>query len=173
MSADPTGNLKDDLRQAAENTTFQFNKIMVGSTFATAKMIVDSRLADQTEIEKFKNFNDQWRPRNISFIHNVTQLSEFRKQFFKLLPKVPKVQLESRLDQYTRGSYSVMQSNVYDRVADLYEAFKTKAIEIIRVAKETGYTDNKLDTLFDKFARAARYYNGHDFDRLLNYLQSK
>jgi len=56
VSADPTRNLKDDLKQAAENAEFQCKNIIVNFTLTLAQMIVDNRVADQSEIENFQHF---------------------------------------------------------------------------------------------------------------------
>ncbi|XP_034473968.1 uncharacterized protein LOC117781334 [Drosophila innubila] len=171
VSADPIRILKDDLNQSAENTVLQINRIMVDSTLATAALIVEFRLADQAEIEKFQNFTHEWKSRDVVFVQDIIQLDEFRRQFFNLLPKESKEQRRSLLNQYTGGTYSQLQDKVYEYVAEQYESFKTKGTEMIRVAKEAGNTDKNIDILFDRFVQAERYHRESDFNNLLSYLK--
>lgn len=146
---------------------------MLESTFTVAQMIVDNRIADQSEIKNFQNFIEQWSSRKVNLLQNATQLNEYQIQWYNLLPKFPKKQVVSRLDEYTKGAFSVLQTKVYELVADQYEAFETKSTEMIRVAKETGNTDISLEILFDRFVQPPRYLKAYDFSTLLTYLKSK
>ncbi|XP_034473992.1 uncharacterized protein LOC117781354 [Drosophila innubila] len=173
VSAYSNGSLKDDLRQAAENTAFVIKVHEADLTFGTAKSIVDSRVADHVEIEKFQNLIKQWIPANESFVMNATQLDAFKTNFYNFLPKVSKEELVSRLDQYTKGANSEMQSLVKELVATQYDQFNIRATGLIRVAKEAGYIDNNIDMLFDKFVQADKYHKAHDFNNLLIYVNVK
>jgi len=139
-------------------------------TFGIAKSIVNSMVADHLEIEKFQNLIKQWTPANESFVMNATELDAFKNNFYNLLPKVSKEELVSRLDQYTKGAYSNMQSLVKELVATQYDQFNIRATKLILFAKEAGYIDNNIDMLFDKFVQADKYYKAHDFNNLLSYL---
>lgn len=173
MSADPIRKLKDDLMQTAENTVFPIKVLEASLTWNTAKLIEESRVVDQVEIEKFQNLIKQWFPANETFVMNATQLDAFKSNFYNLLPKVSKEQLQSRLDQYTKGEYSKMKSDVNELIATQYDQFNIRATKVISAAKEAGNTDNNIDRLFEKLVQADKYHKEHDFNNLLSYLNGK
>jgi len=144
---------------------------MLESTLTVAQMIVDNRIADQSEIKNFQNFIDQWSSRKVNLLQNATQLNEYQKQYYNLLPKFPKKQIESRLDEYTKGAFSVLQTKVYELEEDQYKSFKTKGTELIRVAKEAGITDNNIETLFNDFVQSGEFNIENNFIYLLSNLR--
>ncbi|XP_034471682.1 uncharacterized protein LOC117779557 [Drosophila innubila] len=146
VSAVPVSNLKDELKDAAEQTFIRINQEAIRQIFSVAKTILDNNMIEPPDMEKMQHFVDHWQTRNESFAQNAKQVFTFEMDFVEILSKYLD---DSPVANVWFANVSEMKKFAGDRFAE----FQSRATEMIRVAKEAGYTDDSLDEVYDKFAQ--------------------
>lgn len=159
----PTGSskLRNDLREIAEQTDLLLRQDYAQFIINIAHLVVDTKVAEQAELEDCQHLIDRWGSRNASWLQDTAQYREFVDQFVSLYHK-------DRVDYYTHGVHADLRIKLIKLTADRLAEFETRATEMICVAKEAGYTDDSLDAKYQHFARSKQFKR---FAILLCYLQ--
>ncbi|XP_062120713.1 uncharacterized protein LOC133834940 isoform X3 [Drosophila sulfurigaster albostrigata] len=162
-STAPASSLEHDLKEAAVETKILVNKADVQSLIKLIEVIEANKILPEEDLPKWHAYAVQLKS------WNVTIDDDYNKPQRSLLP-VPGPEEYRKLDEYSNGAHSKIVSDLRKLTAQYYTAFQIKASNIINAAKESGYTNIILDSIFADFAVAEGDRRQIYFDILLSRL---
>ncbi|XP_060666153.1 uncharacterized protein LOC132798350 [Drosophila nasuta] len=155
--------LEHDLREAAVETKILVNKADVQSLIKLIEVIEANKILPEEDLPKWHAYAVQLKS------WNVTIDNDYTKPQLTLLP-VPGPEEYRKFDEYSNGAHSKILSDLHKLTAQYHTAFQIKASNIINAAKESGYTNIILDSIFADFTTAEGDRRQIYFDILLSRL---